>query len=357
MAYLNHQCLLLVIILMKSQSMAKSCSPVSEIVSASQEEDVALSCFDSKAMGQESCYRVKWTKYGKDHPNPKVILVRPETPKVPDAKRVKWEADEKGQMSLLLTKLQKSDEGLYSCEVWHGWDCVLARNISLKVKDCKTLQPVKTTPGAPVNLYCSVNLTSDQQTVQNMTWVMLKGGKPVSLSAQTVHVSGIMLVIKSVTVSHSGWYRCQYTLGPTQRCFDINLLVQGISSSEDSVAQVTTTKKSTQAPTTRETVLKTKHGSAEVFITFVVPVIIGIVIIGLGTGLVFYCKYNKERVTEQTQWNPESFTTQSGDTYEVQEETITFTDPFCNSITNSTNQEDNRVYDEVQCDEMLTFNS
>lgn len=49
-------------------------------------------------------------------------------------KRVKWVADGNGQKCLTLTKPQKSDQGLYTCETWKGWDRVAAKNISLKIK-------------------------------------------------------------------------------------------------------------------------------------------------------------------------------------------------------------------------------
>ncbi len=103
-------------------------------MTASQEEDAALPCINSTVMNAKSCYRVKWKKQATDSSQVKDILARPKTSKIRDAERVKWEADGNGQMSLFLTKLQKSDEGLYSCEIWQGWDCILVKNIILKVK-------------------------------------------------------------------------------------------------------------------------------------------------------------------------------------------------------------------------------
>lgn len=107
---------------------------MTETVSASKEEDAVLSCFNSSVMMDPECYRVKWTK-NETHPSQmKVILVRPVTSSFPDASRVKWGADGNGQMSLFLTKSQKSDEGCYICEIWKGWDRILAKSFSLKVK-------------------------------------------------------------------------------------------------------------------------------------------------------------------------------------------------------------------------------
>lgn len=39
-----------------------------------------------------------------------------------------------GNLSLSLRDIRKSDEGLYSCKVWQGWNCVMVKNITLKVK-------------------------------------------------------------------------------------------------------------------------------------------------------------------------------------------------------------------------------
>lgn len=111
----------------------KADSPVFEAVFATEGENVALSLPLSKPNDQ-NCYRVKWTKGASDTRQGEVILARPKTPKFQDAARVRWQANEHGKMFLFLTKLQKSDEGLYSCEVCTGWDCEFLRNVSLKVK-------------------------------------------------------------------------------------------------------------------------------------------------------------------------------------------------------------------------------
>lgn len=55
---------------------------------------------------------------------------------------------------------------------------------------------------------------------------MLKGGNPVPVNSKVV-MTGTSLAIQSVDYTDNGWYRCNHTLGQTQRCFDINLLVQG----------------------------------------------------------------------------------------------------------------------------------
>lgn len=44
----------------------------------------------------------------------------------------KWTPGE--DMSLKFSKLKESDEGLYSCEIWNGWERVYIRIISLKTE-------------------------------------------------------------------------------------------------------------------------------------------------------------------------------------------------------------------------------
>lgn len=102
-------------------------------MTAFQEQDVVLSCLNS-GMDPKSCYRAMWKKSSPDTGQMKPILAWPKTPKIQVAERVKWEIDGNGHMSLYLTRIQKSDEGDYSCEIWKGWECIFVKKLSLKVK-------------------------------------------------------------------------------------------------------------------------------------------------------------------------------------------------------------------------------
>lgn len=102
-------------------------------VSAYKEEDAKVPCFNSTVTDPKSCYRVKLVKYDDKYDDGQIVIFAWPKKNL-DAKRVKWELDGDGQMSLYLTKVRKSDEGLYSCEVCQGWECALFKNISLKVK-------------------------------------------------------------------------------------------------------------------------------------------------------------------------------------------------------------------------------
>lgn len=104
---------------------------MTDAVSASKEEDALVPCFNSTVMDPKSCYRVRLVKYDTDA-SQIVMFAWPE--KIQGAKRIKWRHDGNGNVSLYLTNVTKSDEGLYSCEVCKGWECTLVKNISFKVK-------------------------------------------------------------------------------------------------------------------------------------------------------------------------------------------------------------------------------
>ncbi|XP_030250026.1 uncharacterized protein LOC115567496 isoform X2 [Sparus aurata] len=297
------------------------CRDVSPVV-AYQEEDVALPCSNSTVMDPKSCYRVKLIKYATHNSQMKVVLARPKTPKSPDAERVRWEADANGQMCLLLTKVQRSDEGLYGCEIWLAWDLVHAKNMSLKVKECKTLQAVKAAPGQRINLHCTGDMTSGQQGPRNVSWVMLIGANPVSIKSEGAEIIGTSLTIQSVDKRDSGWYRCTYMSGQTQRCFDINLLVQEV---EHAVVATTV-----PAMTANQTMFKVwMEGRSAAFTAGVPLVVIVVAITAALTRLFIY-----RRCSTQTAAQPDP--THSAD---------------------PVSQQADSLYDEFDDENLCTFNN
>lgn len=188
-------------------------------VSASVKGNVSFYCFDSK-LDTQSCYRVKWVKYNMSNVvSPKVILRWPysSNPPVGD-NRFKWMEDKQSKY-LLLTKVEKKDEGLYSCEIFRGWERIVARNFSLKVTDCDTTAK-NASPGSDFMLNCS------EASPQNVSWFILRGGNAVALSSERLQKNGTMLFLRPALANDSAWYRCKYGQGDTQRCLDINLQVQ-----------------------------------------------------------------------------------------------------------------------------------
>ncbi|CAB1416776.1 unnamed protein product [Pleuronectes platessa] len=269
MAAFSPQCLLLSGLAM----MVSDCRADSLLtVTAFREEDATLPCVKAITTDPKSGYRFRWMKHSADTGRMEDVLTWP--PKSQVAKRVKWEEDEEGQMSLLLTNVQKSDEGLYSCEMCQGWDCTLVKNTSLVVKDCKVLPALKATPSTPIRLNCPVAETSRPQKI---SWFLVKGGEPLSLPSDRVQVNLISLVILSVREGDTGWYRCSYTDQQTQRCFDMKIQVQD--------AVEVTPSPVTAAPT-QQALTKTEPLSEKVI------------------GVLIYCCRDTQRLPQQTQSSP-----------------------------------------------------
>ncbi|XP_076016759.1 CXADR-like membrane protein isoform X2 [Genypterus blacodes] len=259
-----------------------------QIVSASQGEDVTLPCFKSTMLAPESCYRVKWTKLFLDPSRqPILILARPQMPPFRDAEGVSWGTDKNGDMSLSLKSLNKSNEGEYCCEIWEGWKIILVKNLQLKVKDCKTLDAVKAAPGTLAHLHCPVDTMLEPHRRQNVSWVKLKAGveNPMLLNSKTVESNGTLLAIHVRDYSDGGWFRCKY--GQTQRCFDLHLQVQ--------------------AMTTNQRMEEPKNTGSRTFSVTLVSSLTGFAVICSVIGLIIYHRCYVRRLVQNTQRNPGGF--------------------------------------------------
>ncbi|XP_008294733.1 uncharacterized protein LOC103368218 isoform X2 [Stegastes partitus] len=273
-------CLLILLIVISD---CRAASPDVETASGHQEEVVRLSCFNSNVTGPKSCYRVKLKKHVTNTTRMELMFMWPK--KRQDAKRVKWEADGDGRGCLYLLKLQKSDEGLYTCEIWQGWDIVLTKNVSLRVKDCKGLPPVTAAPSTSVQLSCPVNVTSGQK---NVSWGLQKGNSHVTLDSNRVKINGTSLAIQSVTTGDSGWYRCSHTLGKTQRCFVTNLQVQEVRSVFVTTTVPLITAQSQPVTDIEVASMNRTDDSGETWIALTVSIVLGLIIIAALIGLVMY---------------------------------------------------------------------
>nr|XP_054596304.1 uncharacterized protein LOC129163303 isoform X2 [Nothobranchius furzeri] len=202
----------LVSVLLKAAPNCSAGSAAYETVIGFKDKDVVLSCSD---FNSTSCNRLRWVKAATETSAEKVIFLWPQTSQTSqDVKRATLETIERGEIRL--KSLEKSDEGLYSCEISAGWDRVRVKNTSLIVRECEPLKPKNAINGGSVKLDCQVNATHS-----NISWAKMKGTQSVSLKA-----NGSLLTIQSVSAADYGWYRCSYSVGQSQRCFMINLQVQ-----------------------------------------------------------------------------------------------------------------------------------
>ncbi|XP_026150051.1 uncharacterized protein LOC113122730 isoform X2 [Mastacembelus armatus] len=262
-------------------------------------------------MDPKSCYRVQLIKYATDSSQEKVVFAWPRKDQV--VEHVKWEADGNGQVSLFLTKLQNSDGGLYGCELCHGWECTVVKNISLKVRECK-LSSVKAALRASVELKCPVGPVSERQGPQNILWTKLKGDDPVPVNYTGATVNDTSLTLHSVTASDSGWYRCEYMLGKTQLCFDIKLTV-----AEEATVRSTDVAgtRAQQALSTTETSLANRKEESSGTVIAVMTSLIIIAIIGALMGLLIYRRRHTQGDMMPTQRHSAGTLRQSVDGYET----------------------------------------
>lgn len=100
-------------------------------MSVVKEEDGALSCLSSNVTDPKGCYRVRWVRSATGSSSEQLIFQWPKRSQ--EAERVSME-NRTGQLCLWLKFVQKTDEGLYRCEILEGWEIVQVQTISLKVK-------------------------------------------------------------------------------------------------------------------------------------------------------------------------------------------------------------------------------
>lgn len=274
-----------------------------ETVSAFKGEDVALTCLNFNITDSLTCYRIRLTKYISDSSS-SFIFKYPK--KSQNVSRVNLKANRRGQDCVFLKTSGKSDEGMYSFEIWKGWDRINVTDISLKVKDCRPLKAEFAKPGHSVRLNCSVDAETNPT---NITWAKMKGSNSVPVDLTRAKMEGTFLTIKSVFANDSGWYRCGYVIGQSQHCSEINLQVQG----HQEHFSVTTTVPSsafTENQQVSSQVFQTnKKEGSETLILVVVLVTTFIITLAALTGVFIY----KRRKTNR---NSAAWFGELGDVYE-----------------------------------------
>ncbi|CAG6015657.1 unnamed protein product [Menidia menidia] len=192
---------------------------------------------------------------------------------------------------------------MYRWEIWDGWDIVLVQNISLKIKDCKVHQAVKAAPGRSVKIDCQEYATPGQQALSNISWAKLKGSNRISVDSERIQMNGTYLAIQSAKASDSGWYRCTYTLGETQRCSDINLRIQDpLDSFEATTATVPPVTTAEEVLTVRVTVQISGPGERnETLIPAVVSVAGVILLLAALAGFFIHRRRKTQSPTRQIQ--------------------------------------------------------
>lgn len=205
------------------------------VIAGYLEDDVTLQCGDSLGwMDLMESYRGRWIKYLN---NSQQLIVSQHEKWMPGA-----------DMPLKLSKLKESHEGVYSCEIWRGWDCVHKRNINSKVSfaitftpfyfpakkytsvvclwsrplsECKFEGGLNVPFGSSFKMKCPVNELWGAPS--NISWFLLNAGTPGPVRSERAKEEGLLLHFHSVDDRDGRWYRCKYNIGGTKRCFEFNL--------------------------------------------------------------------------------------------------------------------------------------
>ncbi|XP_008430667.1 uncharacterized protein LOC103478539 isoform X2 [Poecilia reticulata] len=124
----------------------------------------------------------------------------------------------------------------------------------------------------------------------------MKGRNSVPVNLTRVEIKGISLTIKSVSASDDGWYKCDYMLGQSQRCSEINLRLQGHQ--DVSATTMTPTSAFTEtrqaSPYIASETNRTK-GSGGTSTLVVVLTITTIFTLAALTGVLIYRRYKTQR--------------------------------------------------------------
>lgn len=80
--------------------------------------------------------------------------------------------------------------------------------------------------GSRFELKCPFN-ESLNEGPSSISWFLLQAGNPAPLQSNRTEKKGLLLIFQSLDGSDRSWYRCEYNLGGTQRCFEFNLQTKG----------------------------------------------------------------------------------------------------------------------------------
>ncbi|XP_050987545.1 uncharacterized protein LOC127178612 [Labeo rohita] len=202
-----------------------------------QGDNMSISCITTTHPLQSLTVKLRRTSQEKD------ILIYPDI--FPPSEHQRWSVrKDAGNVTLDLKDIRLSDDGLYDCQVYKGWDCLNIIRFNLKVKECKTLDSVHPTPGSSVLLPCSEHPL--QHRTEQVTWKVVIGhqstditqyhppNRPSSstdkllrpLYVRARQLNNGSLHIRDVADIDELWYRCSVN---EKTCYEVKLLLKVIT--------------------------------------------------------------------------------------------------------------------------------
>nr|XP_055066876.1 uncharacterized protein LOC129448482 [Misgurnus anguillicaudatus] len=196
-------------------------------INSAQGDNVSISCHTTTL--HSNTFSVKLRRTNPDE----VILQYPN----PASQLHRWSVrTDAGHVILDLQNITLLDSGQYECVVNRSLGCTTTK-LSLRVKECKVLDPVWTTEKSAVTLPCSEHL--------NVVWEVIHGDQSTDVNeysckpsdsrngapkplCERVRING-SLIIRDVVNTDAQWYRCRVN---KMHCYDVKLHVKGLCFNE-----------------------------------------------------------------------------------------------------------------------------
>nr|XP_055065366.1 uncharacterized protein LOC129447639 isoform X4 [Misgurnus anguillicaudatus] len=204
-------------------------------INSAQGDNVSISCHTTTL--HSNTFSVKLRRTNPDE----VILQYPN----PASQLHRWSVrTDAGHVILDLQNITLLDSGQYQCVVNRSLGCTTTK-LSLRVKECKVLDPVWTTEKSAVTLTCPEHL--------NVEWEVINGDQSTDVNeysckhsdsrngapkplCERLRING-SLIIRKVVNTDAQWYRCRVN---KMHCYDVKLHVKGHETSDSTTAvQVT----------------------------------------------------------------------------------------------------------------------
>ncbi|XP_056618603.1 uncharacterized protein LOC130432993 isoform X2 [Triplophysa dalaica] len=303
MGFLQHSYLQLLNLLIAALSECKAETRTSCVTSGSityihvQGDNVSISCLNTTR--NSNTFRLKLRRTNKDTD----ILSYPNI----SSYHQRWSfTNNTGNVTVDLKDIVVLDAGQYECEVQMNSECITTQ-FYLKVKECKVLKPVWTTPKSEIMLPCPELL--------NVKWEVLHGDKSTEITkyeckhtektegatkplCERSKIVKTSMIIRDVVNSDALWYRCR----GNKTCYDVKLNVKDY---ETSCVTLSTALSTTDKPDPTVSNVGQMEDSRSSTAT-VASVLSVCIVASLIICVILYLKIRKSKTTSQIEFRRNS---------------------------------------------------